>query len=107
MYIFSGGFLKYNLHRVVPALVGTQVVLCAGPLQCSRVLATLLSFAPSSKRAPWLRAVADVPDKSVFGSDQTSKEWFARRIEYQRTKNQKGPETWRQSRGTEHCPDAA
>lgn len=73
-------------------------------------------------------AVANAADRSIFNSGQTSKEWFARRIKNQRSKNQKvssysysrlgywkvtltrtaqGPETWRQSRGTEHRPEAA
>ena len=34
-------------------------------------------------------AVANAPNKEVFNSGQTSKEWFSRRIKYQRTKNQK------------------
>lgn len=34
-------------------------------------------------------AVKYAQDTSIFESDQTSKEWFARRIKYQRTKNQK------------------
>lgn len=34
-------------------------------------------------------AVAKAADKSVFNSGQTSKEWFARRIKNQRTRNQK------------------
>lgn len=34
-------------------------------------------------------AVANATNKDVFKSGQTSKEWFARRIKYQRTKNQK------------------
>ena len=34
-------------------------------------------------------AVANAANKDVFNTGQTSKDWFARRIKYQRTKNQK------------------
>ena len=34
-------------------------------------------------------AVTNATNKEVFNSGQTSKEWFSRRIKYQRTKNQK------------------
>ncbi|KAH9921154.1 Clavaminate synthase-like protein [Fomitopsis serialis] len=103
MYIFSGGILKSNLHRVVPA-PGAQAVLPRWSWRCSRVLATPSSPRPHRGEPRGRGRGRECPDRSVFGSGQTSKEWFARRIRNQRTKNQK---IWRQSRGTEHRPDAA
>ena len=34
-------------------------------------------------------AVANATNKDIFNNGQTSKDWFSRRIKYQRTKNQK------------------
>ncbi|KAI0718464.1 Clavaminate synthase-like protein [Fomitopsis betulina] len=104
MYIFSGGILKSNLHRVVPS-PGAQAVLPRWSLAMFTRPGDSVVLRALPEESPMVaEAVADAPNKS-FG--QTSKEWFARRIKNQRTKNQKGPETWRQSRGTEHRPDAA
>ncbi|KAH9921158.1 Clavaminate synthase-like protein [Fomitopsis serialis] len=107
MYIFSGGILKSNFHRVVPA-PGAQAVLPRWSLAMfTRPGDSVVLRALTEESSMVADAVASAPERSIFGSDQTSKEWFARRIKYQRTKNQKGPQTWRQSRGTEHRPDAA
>ncbi|KZT68062.1 Clavaminate synthase-like protein [Daedalea quercina L-15889] len=107
MYIFSGGILKSNLHRVVPA-PGAQAVLPRWSLAMfTRPGDSVALRALTEQSSMVAEAVASAPDKSIFNSGQTSKDWFARRIKNQRTKNQKGPETWRQSRGTEHRPEAA
>ncbi|KAF7331002.1 1-aminocyclopropane-1-carboxylate oxidase [Mycena venus] len=50
-------------------------------------------------------AVSRTPDKN-FETGSTSLEWFTRRIENQRMKNRTGPETWMNSRGTEHRVNA-
>ncbi|KAH9887649.1 Clavaminate synthase-like protein [Cubamyces lactineus] len=105
MTIFSGGILRSNLHRVVPppkeqgkferwSLVfftrpGNSVIL--RPLaDQSSIIADAVAKAPPGK----------------YETGQTSKDWFARRIKYQRIKNRTGPESWRASRGTEHKPTA-
>ncbi|EPS98874.1 hypothetical protein FOMPIDRAFT_1024447 [Fomitopsis schrenkii] len=107
MHIFSGGILKSNLHRVVPA-PGAQAVLPRWSLAMFTRPSDSVVLRALPEESPMVaEAVANAPDKSIFNSGQTSKEWFARRIKNQRTKNQKGPETWHQSRGTEHRPDAA
>ncbi|TFY55566.1 hypothetical protein EVJ58_g8161 [Rhodofomes roseus] len=107
MSIFSGGILRSNLHRVVPP-PGAQsqherwsLVFFTRP-GYSQLLEALTGDSPMIAEA-----AAKVADKSIYFSGQTSKEWFYRRIKNQRTKNQKGPETWRASRGTEHRPEAA
>ncbi|TFY67411.1 hypothetical protein EVJ58_g1646 [Rhodofomes roseus] len=107
MYIFSGGILKSNLHRVVPA-PGAQAVLPRWSLAMFTRPGDSVVLRALTEESPVVaEAVANAPDKSIFNSGQTSKEWFARRVKNQRTKNQKGPTTWRQSRGTEHRRDAA
>ncbi|KAH9928938.1 Clavaminate synthase-like protein [Fomitopsis serialis] len=107
MSIFSGGILRSNLHRVVPP-PGAQsqyerwsLVFFTRP-GYSQLLEALTEGSPMIAEA-----ASKVADKSIYFSGQTSKEWFFRRIKNQRTKNQKGPETWRASRGTEHRPEAA
>ena len=64
-------------------------------------------------------AVKRSPDSSIYLTQQTAEEWFARRVKYQRINNRvvrtlivqykkchsfcmQGPETWHASRGTEH-----
>ena len=45
--------------------------------------------APTEESAAVAKAVANAAKEDVLNSRQTSKDWFARRIKYQRTKNQK------------------
>ncbi|KZT66970.1 Clavaminate synthase-like protein [Daedalea quercina L-15889] len=107
MSIFSGGILRSNLHRVVPP-PGAQshyerwsLVFFTRPGYSQRLEAL-------AEESPMVgEAVSKVNDKSIYFSGQTSQEWFYRRVKNQRTRNQKGPETWRASRGTEHRPEAA
>ncbi|CCM03873.1 uncharacterized protein FIBRA_06024 [Fibroporia radiculosa] len=107
MTIFSGGILRSNLHRVVPP-PGDQgqherwsLVFFTRP-ENDVILEALTNESPIVAEA-FLRA----PDSSVFTTGQTAKEWFSRRVKLQRSKNRKGPETWRASRGTEHRPHVA
>ncbi|KAH9928942.1 Clavaminate synthase-like protein [Fomitopsis serialis] len=107
MHIFSGGILKSNLHRVVPA-PGAQAAFPRWSLAMfTRPGDSVVLRALTEESEVVAEAVKGASDASIFESHQTSEEWFARRIKYQRSKNQQGPETWRQSRGTEHRPDAA
>ncbi|GBE78902.1 Clavaminate synthase-like protein [Sparassis crispa] len=102
--IFSGGVLRSNLHRVVspPGAQGYyerwSLVFFTRPGNS----VALHALAEESSLVE--EAMAKVQDTSVFQTNVTSAEWFARRIKNQRTKNQKGVETWRASRGTEHRP---
>ncbi|KAJ7186805.1 hypothetical protein C8R46DRAFT_879585 [Mycena filopes] len=104
--LFSGGVLISNLHRVVPP-----------PGQQSRFERWSLVYFTRPGNGIELRAlvedspliaeaVARTPDRN-FETGCTSLEWFTRRIKNQRLNNRTGPETWMQSRGTEHRVEAA
>ena len=106
MYIFSGGILKSNLHRVVlvPCFTIQKSLLPVGPrpspgaqsvlprwslAMFTRPSDTVILRALTEESAMVAEAVANAANKDVFNTGQTSKDWFARRIKYQRTKNQK------------------
>ncbi|KAF8526839.1 Clavaminate synthase-like protein [Hysterangium stoloniferum] len=100
--VYSGGILRSNLHRVVPA----------PGLQSQFYRWSLVYFlrpATSAIMAPLIQSplIADASEKKPMdiGEDVTAGEWFARRIRNQRVANRTGPETWRASRGTEHAPN--
>ncbi|KXN87808.1 Leucoanthocyanidin dioxygenase, partial [Leucoagaricus sp. SymC.cos] len=103
--IFSGGILRSNMHRVLPP-PGAQSVYERWSLVFftrpghSKVLRALVESSPFIAKA-----VASKPEKN-FETGSTAKDWFARRIKYQRVANRKGPETWMSSRGTEVNPAA-
>ncbi|KAI0751909.1 Clavaminate synthase-like protein [Daedaleopsis nitida] len=109
MSIFSGGILKSNLHRVVPppgaqsAHARYSLIFFTRPGD-SVVLQPLLGestlIADAAKQAPEQL-------RTLFETGQTSREWLFRRVRNMRTRNQKGWEVWRASRGTEHKPLAA
>ncbi|KAF9225086.1 Clavaminate synthase-like protein [Gyrodon lividus] len=99
--VFSGGILQSNIHRVVPA---------PGAQGNFERLSLVFFTRPGNSQA--LRALAEDsiiiaeavkqrPEKN-FETGSTAAEWFARRAKYLRISNRKGPETWTQSRGTEH-----
>ncbi|KAF9449729.1 Clavaminate synthase-like protein, partial [Macrolepiota fuliginosa MF-IS2] len=103
--VFSGGILRSNMHRVLPP-PGAQstherwsIVFFTRPGN-SKVLRALVESSPTIAAA-----VASKPEKS-FETGTTAKEWFARRVKYQRIANRTGPETWMSSRGTEADPTA-
>ncbi|KAJ7499645.1 hypothetical protein FB451DRAFT_1162106 [Mycena latifolia] len=121
--LFSGGILRSNLHRVVPP-PGAQ----ASFERWSLVYFTrpgndvqLRALVEDSQMIA--DAVTRTPEKD-FETGCTSLEWFTRRIKNQRMKNRtvsmrdplfvlglnrncQGPETWMNSRGTEHRVNAA
>ncbi|KAG9226501.1 hypothetical protein CCMSSC00406_0005832 [Pleurotus cornucopiae] len=104
MAIFSGGILRSNLHRVVPppgaqaAFDRWSLVFFSRPGD-SVVLRALKEDS---------QLIAEAAEKNQrengtnYETQSTAADWFARRIKYQRVKNYKGPESWQQSRGTEH-----
>lgn len=104
--IFSGGILRSNMHRVLPppgdqsAYERWSLVFFTRPGN-SKVLRALVESSPTIAAA-----VTSKPEKN-FETGSTAKEWFARRIKYQRVANRKGPETWMSSRGTEADPAVA
>ncbi|CCM02605.1 uncharacterized protein FIBRA_04708 [Fibroporia radiculosa] len=89
MYIFSGGILKSNMHRVVPP-PGAQGHFERWSLAFfTRPGESVVLRALEEKSSIVAEAVASADDTTLFHSNSTSKEWFARRIKNQRTKNQK------------------
>ncbi|KZT27608.1 Clavaminate synthase-like protein [Neolentinus lepideus HHB14362 ss-1] len=102
--IFSGGVLRSNLHRVVPppgiqsALERWSLVFFTRPGNSS-ILEPLTDQSNIIAKA----AATYLPVKHM-GS--TAGDWFARRMKNQRINNRTGPETWRDSRGTEFKPEA-
>ncbi|KAF5352831.1 hypothetical protein D9756_006287 [Leucocoprinus leucothites] len=104
--VFSGGILRSNMHRVLPppgeqsAYERWSLVFFTRPGN-SKVLRALVESSPIIATS-----VKSKPEKS-FETGVTAKEWFARRVRYQRIANRKGPESWMASRGTEANPAAA
>ncbi|KAK0450457.1 uncharacterized protein EV420DRAFT_735793 [Desarmillaria tabescens] len=99
--LFSGGILRSNLHRVLPPpgaqshLDRWSLVFFTRPGN-SVILRALVEDSPLIADT-----VHNTPGKN-FETGQTAKEWFARRVKYQRLNNRVGPETWKASRGTEN-----
>ncbi|PBK65378.1 Clavaminate synthase-like protein [Armillaria solidipes] len=99
--LFSGGILRSNLHRVLPPpgpqshLDRSSLVFFTRPGN-SVVLRALVEDSPLIAEA-----ARNTPGKN-FESGETAKEWFARRVKYQRLSNRTGPESWKASRGTEN-----
>jgi len=102
---FSGGILRSNMHRVLPppgaqsAYERWSIVFFTRPGN-SKVLRALVESSPTIAAA-----VVSKPEKN-FETGSTAKEWFARRVKYQRIANRTGPESWMSSRGTEADPAA-
>ncbi|OSD01897.1 Clavaminate synthase-like protein [Trametes coccinea BRFM310] len=105
MAIFSGGILRSNLHRVVPPpkeqgnYERWSLVFFTRP-------GNSVMLRPLVEESPLIAEAVSKQPPGKYETGQTSKDWFARRIKYQRIKNRTGPETWRASRGTEHQPSA-
>ncbi|KAJ3538820.1 hypothetical protein NM688_g6462 [Phlebia brevispora] len=102
MAVFSGGILRSNLHRVVTPPKDQANYERWSLVFFSRP-ANYVELTALTDASPMIaEAVKNAQDPSKFHTGQTSAEWFARRIKYQRIKNRTGPESWRASRGTEH-----
>ncbi|GAA6011324.1 hypothetical protein JCM10207_008300 [Rhodosporidiobolus poonsookiae] len=105
--VYSGNILKSNIHRVVPP----------PPPQNTSARWSLVYFIrpgyanelyPLVDRSPVVAAhAASDPAMQRLERGATAGEWFKRRVVKQRAANRKGPETWAESRGTEHTPAAA
>ncbi|KAF8146492.1 hypothetical protein K438DRAFT_1627854 [Mycena galopus ATCC 62051] len=111
--LFSGGILRSNLHRVLQA----KLTFRPPPGAQSQFERWSLVYFTRPGNDVQLRAlvedsqvianaVAATPDKN-FETGCTSFEWFTRRIKNQRMNNRTGPETWMNSRGTEHRVNVA
>jgi len=106
--LLSGGILRSNLHRVVTP-PGEQAFFERWSLVFFLRPGTDVVLYPlteeSSAVAEAVSRLAEV-DKKRYYPNQTSGEWFQRRIKMQRLKNRSGPESYRESRGMEHNPKA-
>ncbi|CDO69473.1 hypothetical protein BN946_scf184817.g33 [Trametes cinnabarina] len=98
--IFSGGILRSNVHRVMPP-PGEQ----ANFERFSLVFFTrpndqAILRALSEKSLTIAEAVSRAPP-GRYEPGVTAKEWLVRRIKSQRVTNYKGPESWKERKGTE------
>ncbi|KAJ7477004.1 hypothetical protein B0H11DRAFT_2031579 [Mycena galericulata] len=103
--LFSGGILRSNLHRVVPPPGAQSQFERWSLVYFTRPGNDVQLRALVEDSQEIAEAVARTPDKN-FETGCTSLEWFTRRIKNQRMKNRTGPETWMNSRGTEHRANA-
>lgn len=86
--VFSGGVLQSNIHRVVPP-PGIQaeherwsLVFFTRPGN-SKILRALV------EDSPLIAAAVQKHPEQNFNTGSTAKEWFARRVKYQRINNRK------------------
>ncbi|KAM0756384.1 Clavaminate synthase-like protein [Meredithblackwellia eburnea MCA 4105] len=102
--VFSGGIFRSNIHRVVtppsPQNTFTRYSLVFflrpffdAPLEPLSNLSAIIKDAADKNEA-----IQSMEKGATAGS------WYKRRISKQRVANRKGPETWGESRGTEHNP---
>lgn len=99
--VYTGGILRSNVHRVVPP-PGEQ----SRHARWSLVFFLRPSF--DDQLFPLVReseqiakAAKEHPTISKMEEGVTAGQWFFRRVAGQRSANRKGPESWKQSRGTE------
>ncbi|KAL5536855.1 hypothetical protein ACEPAF_678 [Sanghuangporus sanghuang] len=93
--LLSGGILRSNLHRVVPA-PGAQAAYTRWPLVFFTRPGNDVYLRPLTDESQVVRtAVARMNEevRKTYHPDATAREWFARRIMNQRIKNRTGPET--------------
>ncbi|KAI0301919.1 hypothetical protein B0F90DRAFT_1816801 [Multifurca ochricompacta] len=105
MAIFSAGILRSNLHRVVPP-PKAQALFDRWSLVYFTRPGNSVSLAPLTDKSSLVAEAAVRASENQYATNVTAAEWFARRIQNQRIKNRKGPETWMASRGTEHKREA-
>ncbi|GJN87342.1 hypothetical protein Rhopal_000291-T1 [Rhodotorula paludigena] len=103
--VYSGNIFKSNIHRVIPPPAPQNV-----HARWSLVYFIRPGFdnplRPLSDKSELIRENAEKdPAMLAMPKDATAGSWYKRRISLQRVANRKGPETWAQSRGTEHTPN--
>ncbi|KAF8621734.1 hypothetical protein AX15_007534 [Amanita polypyramis BW_CC] len=98
--ILSGGIVRSNIHRILPA-PGEQakherwsLVYLVRPGNSTHLNALV------NESSIIAESVAKHPENN-FQTEETSEEWFRRRVKLRRIANRKGPETWYESKGTE------
>ncbi|KAL5531719.1 hypothetical protein ACEPAG_4596 [Sanghuangporus baumii] len=106
--LLSGGILRSNIHRVVPA-PGAQAAYTRWSLVFFTRPGNDVYLRPLANESEAVRtAVAGMSEevRKMYHPDATAREWFARRIMNQIAKNRTGKETWHASREMEHAPGA-
>ncbi|KAH9932074.1 Clavaminate synthase-like protein [Epithele typhae] len=103
--IFSGGILRSNLHRVMPP-PGPQARFERYSVAFFTRPNNDVVLRPISEHSALIAQAATRHPREEFSTGATAGEWTARRIRKLRLKNRKGPETWAESKGTEHQPPA-
>ncbi|KDE07059.1 hypothetical protein MVLG_02635 [Microbotryum lychnidis-dioicae p1A1 Lamole] len=105
--VYTGGIFRSNIHRVIPPPPPQDKYTRWSLVYFIRPTFEAALF-PLSDLSPKIARVAEEnPAMKAIEPGQTAGSWFKRRVSNQRTANRKGPETWTQSRGTEHTPTAA
>ncbi|KAI0049475.1 Clavaminate synthase-like protein [Auriscalpium vulgare] len=103
--VFSGGILRSNVHRVVDSICRPPPKAQAAYERWSLVHFTRpgqsIMMQPLEQSPMVAESVAKAPG-GKYNTGVNAGAWFARRIQYQRLANRKGPESWMASRGTEH-----
>ncbi|KAH9172173.1 hypothetical protein EDB89DRAFT_1000422 [Lactarius sanguifluus] len=100
MAILSAGILRSNLHRVVPP-PKPQASFDRWSLVFFTRPKNSVPLAPLIKESILIAEAAALAPEGQYATGSTAGEWFRRRIQNRRIKNQRGTETWMASRGTE------
>ncbi|ORY79744.1 Clavaminate synthase-like protein [Leucosporidium creatinivorum] len=105
--VYSGGIFNSNIHRVVPPPPPQDVHTRWSLVYFIRPAFNAALFPLSDLSPKIAEAASQHPTISKMEKGVTAGQWFKRRVAGQRAANRKGPESWGQSRGTEHNPEAA
>ncbi|KAH9041813.1 Clavaminate synthase-like protein [Lactarius hengduanensis] len=100
MAIFSAGVLRSNLHRLVPP-PKAQASFDRWSLAFFTRPKNSVPLAALVKESTLIAEAAARAPEGQYATGSTAGEWFRRRIQNRRIKNQRGTETWMASRGTE------
>ncbi|KAH9041812.1 Clavaminate synthase-like protein [Lactarius hengduanensis] len=100
MTILSAGVLRSNLHRVVPP-PKAQASFDRWSLAFFTRPMNSVPLAALVKESTMIAEAAAGAPEGRYATGSTAGEWFRRRVQNRRIKNQRGTETWMASRGTE------
>ncbi|KAI0333381.1 Clavaminate synthase-like protein [Cubamyces sp. BRFM 1775] len=98
--IFSGGILRSNIHRVMPPPKDQAQYERWSLVFFTRPNDDVTLHALAEKSPKIAEAVSKAPP-GKYEPGVTAKQWLARRIGSQRATNYKGPESWKERKGTE------
>ncbi|KAL1938601.1 hypothetical protein VTO73DRAFT_11416 [Trametes versicolor] len=98
--IFSGGILRSNIHRVVPPPKEQAQYERWSLVYFTRPNDDVVLCSLSDQSADISEAASKAPPEK-YNPGVTANEWLTRRVKSQRVTNYKGPESWKDRRGTE------